>query len=238
MSFALTNLSGFMAGETPNEGGGVTLVHSVQTDGVNNNTWTVSSASFGAEPGGSSTRTMVLGVTGTVFGGATDGTFTIGATIAGNAMDQRVSAIRQEGEPSDTNTGGWDSVAFCWMGTVALPTGTSGDVVVTLTGFDQTMANYGMALFRVINITSAVPTTTPTGEPITLVVPSNGFGLILSLNTESAYETNGNYSGTNITTIYTGSTAMGAAWRTVAGSQSHGSTNNDDGRGATWTYTP
>ena len=183
---------------------------------------------FGAV-GRGRTRYLILVVTG--GDGDGDTSFTISATIGGVTATQ-VKAPVIEASSADGETG------FVWMGIAAVPSGTSGTVTATLTGFSGTMDNIAFALYRAVGLSSATPTTTPSNtssNTLTLVVPANGFGIGAGAE-DGGDQTCGAFSGTNTNAAYNGSYGV-VMHRTVAGSQAHASSNTDCVLGATWTFT-
>lgn len=208
--------------EAPN----ISLVHTTSSVSVNNDTWTVSGASFGDRPGGSSTRHLIAAFT-FFDNDDSDFFFSASCTIGGVAAN---AAIELGIGTADTNTAG---IAFF---TIENNTDLTGDVVLTISNFSGTMDAYGLALYRVIGLNSETPTTTPTGTiNITLVVPTNGFGIAAAVRYDDT-QAIGSFTGSDAVTAYSGTQAGAVMSRTVAGSVAHDSANANLFRGATWSF--
>jgi hypothetical protein len=207
------------------EANGVTLAHSPGAAvTVNSDTWTLNDVAYGAEPTGGATRHLVVVVT---YSDAdiSDDAHTVAATLGGSA----VTGIANERVQGASGTGG------AYVGIIEMPTGTSGQLVFTITNFSGTMDFYGLAVYRAIGLSSATPTTTPVGTTdITLVVPANGFGVAGAAGNNA--NNTGAWSGADATTAYSGQGGAGML-RTVAGSVVHDSANASIFAGATWTFT-
>lgn len=207
---------------------GVSLVHTNENSTVNSNTRTVSSANFGAVASGS--RHLIA-----VFtfddNDVNDSTMTFSVTIGGQSATVVNSNTGSDSDPYGSTSGG------TLIAIASENTATSGDVVLTISGFSGTMDGYGMALYRAVNLSSATPTTTPTGgTDITLVVPTNGFGVVGAVDTQISLGNTGSFTGTDAVTAYSG--GVGAAMlRKVSGSVVHDASNATDFVGATWTFT-
>jgi hypothetical protein len=206
-----------------NEAAGVTSVHVADSAAVNNNTWTLNGVAYGDAPGGASSRTLIVIVTATDNDTSDTTDVTVSATLGGSTVDQR-----------NINMGaGASGTGICWIGTIDMPSGTSGQLIVTVSGFSGTMDEYGLSVLRAINLSSAVPTTTPTGTTdITLVVPANGFGAVVAAHNDGF--TLGAWSGADIIPLHVGEGT--AAYRTVSGSVVHDSALAQIFAGATWTF--
>ena len=213
--------------EVPN----ITLVDYVNAATVNSDTWTLTGRTFGALATTYS-RHLILVVTCQDSGNvnaAYDAAFTFTSTIGG------VSAtINNQGSSADEDAYNGVSGGVA-IGIASENTQTTGTIVVTLGNYNYTMNTYSMALYRAVGLTSATPGTTPTGTTnLTLVVPSNGFGVVGAIDASLAFASCGAFSGTGATGVYDG--AGGAAmYRTTSGSVVHDSTNATLFRGATWT---
>lgn len=190
------------------------------TASVNNDTWTWSSANFGAA---AADRYLIAVLTFNDVAVA-DSAVTYGVTIGGLAA----TIIFNDDDDAVDHTAGV-IVAY-----VNVPTGTSGDVVLTITNFAGTMDTYGGALFAATGLLSGTPSSSPTGTAnLAVTVPATGFGVFGAAAVGGA--SCGALSGTGVSTTYSG--ARGAAgYSTTPGAVTVDSSNADLFRGATWDF--
>lgn len=212
--------------DTPTETG-VVLIDTHNGANTNNDTYTATGIDFGAVASG--TRHLIA-----VFtfddNDVTDSGMTFAVTIGGQSATVVNSNTGADSDPY-SNTSGGVVIAIASENTA-----TSGTVVLTISGFNGTMDSYDMALYRAVNLSSATPTTTPTGSAdITLVVPSGGFGVVGAVDTQISLGNTGSFSGTGAETAYSGGTGA-AMLRKSSGSVVHDATNATDFAGATWTF--
>jgi len=115
--------------------------------------------------------------------GAADATRYIIVSAGGQvAADNTISSITVQGISGSqvvTSGDGGETRASIWI--IAVPTGTTGDVVVTFSG---TANNCGIAVYRMVGATSAIPTATASDNSITsnaesasLTIPTGGAGV-------------------------------------------------------------
>jgi hypothetical protein len=211
------------------EAAGVTLADTETDLAVANNTWTTT-VTLGAEPSGGATRHIIVLVS-TNDNDVVDA-FTTEATLGGSAI---------------TKITGWTHVAGSttsgeYIGIIEMPTGTSAELIVTLTGFTGTMDAYAVAILRAININPLQVDTNNVatgygiaeGAAVPLSVPSNGIGVLIGTS-ENGFSL-GSWSGTGAVNIYNGTRAGAAMYRTNAGTVSHDASNYTHGAYATWQF--
>jgi len=207
----------------------VTLVDSVIATGVVSNSFTATNRSFGRLAGSGFTRHLIAVITcqDVSENGGSDTTFNFAVTIGG------VSATLY-----NSGVGGADGIyediaAGVVIAVVSENTLTSGTVAITISNYTYTMEHYGFALYRAINLASPVPTTQPTTS--TLVVPSNGFGVMGAVDATNLFGILGAFTGVGAETAYFGPSGA-AMLRTTSGSVVHTSDNATIYRGATWIF--
>jgi hypothetical protein len=195
------------------EAPGITVAHTTPSTTVNDNTWTLTGVSYGAEPIGGATRHIVLVVT--CHDDDTDDITTgVGTVTLGGETVTSIRSLSGVDEPTN-------STGLIYAGIVAMPTGTSGTLVFPLSGFTGTMDRYSMAAIRVIGINSTTPTnsdySTTYGEDIALTVPSNGFGVLAYIDIADG---GGSITGTGVVSLFN-NTAGAGAYRLNAGTIAH-----------------
>lgn len=210
----------------------ITLVDTVEVADNNSDVLTAT-VDLGAVASGRDVRHIIFVVTfndndeddsGITFSSTLDGA-SVTAVNSGAADD-----FDSAPDPNEESTGG------VWIGIIAKPTGTTGSFVFTISGFDGTMDQIKCAVYRAVNLQSATATTTPTGTTnITLVVPSNGFGVAGGTDADVTPDSCGAFTGSGATTAYSG---VGGAvmLRTASGSVVHDSSQCTIFRGATWAF--
>jgi hypothetical protein len=228
----LPGMSGVTGGAaTGREPAGVTVVDADTSLTVGSDSWSVT-VQLGAEPPSGQTRHIIV-LWSVNDNDVSDTSLTFDATLGGNAVD-KLTAFSNV--PSGDNTNGE------YIGIIEMPTGTSAQLVLTLTGFTGTMDAYAVGILRAIDIE---PTPLAfggvgsgfgisAGDPIPLNVPSNGVGVIVGAGNAEADI--GSWSGTGATTVYSGTRAGAAMYRTQAGVVNHDATNYSGAVYATWQF--
>ncbi len=214
-------LQGTRYAETPK----VTLVYS-EWSTVNSNTWTLTGINFGPLATGQTTRHLIAVVT-CQSEDNDDFAFTMAVTIGGVSATVYNTYVNGEADTYDSVSGG-----VC-AAIVEDNTNASGNVVVTIGSYVNTMQRYGIMLLRAVGLNSSVPTTQPTSS--TLVVPTNGFGVLGCFDHSITTTDCSVFAGSGAINAYHG-TAGAAMYRTTSGSVSHTSTGASAYRGATWTF--
>jgi hypothetical protein len=228
----LPGMSGVTGGAaTGREPAGVTVVDAETNLSVNGDSWSVT-VQLGAEPPAGQTRHIIV-LWSVNDNDLHDSSVTFDATLGGDA----VTKLKAFGNvPDGDNTNGE------YIGIIEMPTGTSAQLVVTLTGFSGTMDAYAIGVLRAIDLD---PTTVvandvftgfgiPSGDPIPLNVPVNGVGVIVGAGNAEADV--GSWSGTGATTVYSGTRAGAAMYRTQSGTVNHDATNYTFAVYATWQF--
>lgn len=133
-------------------------------DTADNSTYTFSAVNFGTA---SSDRKIIVAVSGRTLDGSSSGNVITSVTIGGVSATISVQA---------QNSGNTQGIAIA-----AVPTGTSGDVVVV---FSETMTNADIATYSTTGISSnvAFSTGTSTANPLTanIDVPAGGIAVALA----------------------------------------------------------
>ena len=208
----------------------ITLVDTVEVANNNSDVLTATVA-LGAVASGRDVRHIIFVVT---FNDddENDSGITFSSTLDGAS----VTAVNSGAADDDTLGETPFSTGGVWIGIIAKPTGTTGSFVFTISGFIGTMDQIKCAVYRAVNLQSATATTTPTGTTsITLVVPSNGFGVAGGTDAAVSPGSCGAFTGSGATTAYSG---VGGAvmLRTASGSVVHDSSQCTIFRGATWAF--
>lgn len=213
----VNNLVGFgAANPIPDE---FSLVHSIVA-GVDNDTWTQNGVSFGvAHP----QRTMICVVTG--HDAASETSYDVACTIGGVTATRAALSIGADGS---------DSV-FASVFIAGVPSGTTGNVVVTLTSYGGTWDDYAMALWRSTGLASVTPTQIKEGNLTNATVPTKGFFVG---GTASIFGTLGSsFSGAGATTILSSGRTGAIMSRTTPGTVSHSISNGGSAwAGAAWSF--
>ncbi len=212
--------------ETPK----VTMVYNDVNTSVNNNTWTLTSKNFGPLAQGQTTRHLIAVVTCQSDAADTttadDGSWSMSIAIGGTTATLYNSVCT-------ANTTAYDSISGgLGFAIIENNSSTSGNIVVTLTGYSDTMQRYGVTLFRAVGLASSAPTTVPTSGQ--LVVPSNGFGVLAAIDISYAASCAA-FTGTGAINTYNG-TAGAVMYRTTSGTVTHASSGASYHYGATWEF--
>jgi hypothetical protein len=232
MALAISQLTGFLAGGGPIDPPSISWVDGDSASPGDSWSPTVT---LGAVAEGA-TRTMIVGVAVTSNNDATGPS--ISGTLGGVSLTARQTHLitAAGGPPPSTNDPPTnDEFGYLWIATADVPTGTSATLALTgtLTGDINT---WSVSVWRAVGLSSAVPGTTPDGDNtgLTLVVPANGFGLVIGCKIGGSGSFS-SYSGSGMTTDYNNN-HIAAGSKTAAGSVAHQAAGVSIHAGATWTF--
>ena len=199
---------------------------------VNANTWTLTSKNFGPLAQGQTTRHLIAAVTCYSQSADTtssdDGSFSMGVSIGGSTATIYNSLCTATNDAyNSVSTGSCFAI-------LENNSSTSGNIVVTLSGYSDTMQYYGVTLFRVVGLASAAPITQPTTGTLVVPIIQNGFGILAATNLTYG-ATCAAFTGTGAITTYYG-TYGAVMYRTTADSVTHASSGANYYRGTTWEF--
>lgn len=188
---------------------------------VNNNTWTKTGVSFGD----TNPNRYIIAVIHCYDDDWNDATIGPSVTIGGITANILRWDATQYYAPAGGYTSEQRKTAASIVAYAKIPTGSSGNIVTTLSGFGGVMDSYSLAVYRATNINTSTITFTGGSDTnsITMVVPDNGFSIISG----TYYNTPDNLDYfTNDTNFDYSIRDYGAvALKTVSGSETHTAVN-------------
>jgi hypothetical protein len=184
----------------------------------NTNTWTRSSVNFGDA---SEFRYLILQLQG--YTASSDEVSGVTASIGGVAATR--VAYESDADGSDS--------AFAATFIAAVPTGTSGNIEVTVSGFGGTWDYFGYALWRVTGLDGPTPHQTASGSYVS-ELPTDG---ILVNGASSIGGTLVDFTGTDTINVGKSGRVSTIMYRIVPGTVTHDAGSSDDTKcGASWVF--